>query len=241
MGNITTSAILLRYANYKDFDRMITLFSPEYGKLNIMARGCRRPKSALLNACELFSTGEYVLYQSKDLFLLNNATIHETFHPLRLDYAALTQGTYLLNLAEAALQPNQPAEDLFRLLIKTLHVLAYGQQDAATLLSLFLFHYANLLGYKPSLNNCVNCGSTIMPGEPLFFDIFAGGISCFKCNQTKKCSPLSGEHYEWLKQAVYTGPQNVQTLIGTPPFKLLQSYVEQRLEYQIKSSSTLSF
>ncbi len=240
MANITTAAILLRYANYKDFDRMITLFSPEHGKIDVLARGCRRPKSSLLNACELFSTGEYVLYQAKDRFILSNATIHETFHPLRLDYGALTQGTYLLNLAEGALQPGQPGEDLFRLLIKTLHVLAYGEHNPKNLISLFLFHYAGLLGYRPQLGRCVHCNKPIPPPPP-FFDLAEGGAVCASCNLNKKTDPLPEEDYHWLVKALKTGPQNAQDLPAPAPYELLKEYVEQRLDYPIKSSLTLQF
>lgn len=241
MGNITTAAILLRYANYKDYDRMITLFSPQYGKMDVLARGCRRPKSPFLNACELFSTGEYVLYQAKDRFILTNATIHETFHPLRLDYATLTQGSYLLDLTQAALEPLAPAPALFRLLIKTLHPLAYGQVDGKALLSLFLFHYVGLLGYRPSLNQCVCCEKPLGENDRLFFDYQNGGIVCENCSRQKKSSFLSKELYQWLLQAGKTGPQDVDGLLGDPPFELLQRYAETRLDFPIKSSTSLIF
>ena len=236
MPTITTAAILLRYANYKEFDRMVTLFSPSLGQLNVLARGCRRPKSPLLNACELFTTGEYVLYQSKDRYMMTSATIHESFYPLRLDYPAFTQGVYLLSLTDAAIQPAQPSPDLFRLLIKTLHPLAHGQVDAATILSLFLFHYAQLLGYKPRLNHCVSCGKVIDPSTPLFFDIVAGGVLC---NQHQKSLSITKEAYQWLKKAVVTGPQNVDQMPSPPPLRLLKNYVEYRLDHPLKASEQL--
>ena len=108
-----------------------------------------------------------------------------------MDYPAFTQGSYLLNLTEAAIQFQQPFEDLFRLLIKTLTPLAYGKYSSSSLLALFLFHYANLLGYKPRLVHCVYCEEKIKYTHPIFFDYVAGGVVCEKCNKQKKCPSLS--------------------------------------------------
>ena len=40
------TAIVLRYANYRDNDRMLTLFSPTKGRIEALARGCRKPRAA---------------------------------------------------------------------------------------------------------------------------------------------------------------------------------------------------
>lgn len=52
------TAIVLRYANYRDNDRMLTLFSPTKGRIEALARGCRKPRSPILNASELFALGD---------------------------------------------------------------------------------------------------------------------------------------------------------------------------------------
>ena len=57
------TAIVLRYANYRDNDRMLTLFSPTKGRIEALARGCRKPRSPILNASELFALGDFELYE----------------------------------------------------------------------------------------------------------------------------------------------------------------------------------
>ena len=52
MNQTSNTAIVLRYANYRENDRMLTLFSPTRGLVEAVARGCRRPKSKLLSASE---------------------------------------------------------------------------------------------------------------------------------------------------------------------------------------------
>ena len=62
MPVLTIPALVLRRADYSDYDRMVTLFSPEMGRVDAIARGCRRPKSPLVNAVEPFTSVEFQLY-----------------------------------------------------------------------------------------------------------------------------------------------------------------------------------
>lgn len=83
MRQTENTAIVLRYANYRDYDRMLTLLSPTRGKLEVLSRGCRRPKSPLLNASELFCPGDFQLYTKQERATLVSANLLETFYPLR--------------------------------------------------------------------------------------------------------------------------------------------------------------
>ena len=57
MPAIATPGIVLRFANYRDHDRMLTLLSPRLGRVDLLSRGCRRPKSPLMPASEWFVSG----------------------------------------------------------------------------------------------------------------------------------------------------------------------------------------
>ena len=70
MPVLTIPGLVLRRADYSDYDRMVTLFSPEMGRVDAIARGCRRPKSPLVNAVEPFTSGEFQLYQHRERFSL---------------------------------------------------------------------------------------------------------------------------------------------------------------------------
>ena len=75
MPAITTPGIVLRYANYRDHDRMLTLLSPRLGRVDLLSRGCRRPKSPLMPASELFVSGEFVLFEKNELRQLHGRTV----------------------------------------------------------------------------------------------------------------------------------------------------------------------
>ena len=94
MGLIVTPALVIRRADYSDYDRMVTLFTPDMGRIDAIARGCRRPKSPLVNAVELFTSGEYQLYERRDRYALEQCQISEDYYALRTDYDRLRHGAY---------------------------------------------------------------------------------------------------------------------------------------------------
>lgn len=254
------TAIVLRYVNYRDNDRMLTLFSPTRGKLEVMCRGCRRPKSPLLSASELFALGDFELYQKGDRLTITGFAMTEMFFPLRQDFDRLAVGTYLLNLCELAIQPGEAAQELFMLLLHTLSRLTFTNQDWRPLLAGFLLHFAACEGYQPQLEACTECGRILSPDEALFFDIRGGGLCCRACHEELLSReavalhgkpapafsvrhmhrPLAAAQLRWMQHAMRAGSAS---WLNTPekyaPLALLRSYVETRLDQPIRSAGML--
>lgn len=65
MNQLTTQAIVLARTNYGEADRILTLLTPQYGKLRLIAKGVRRSKSKLAGGIELFSVSELAFIKGK--------------------------------------------------------------------------------------------------------------------------------------------------------------------------------
>ncbi len=179
MAALSTPALVLRRADYSDYDRMVTLFSPRLGRIDAIARGCRRSKSPLLNACEPFTSGEFQLYQRGERFTLEQCQISESFFELRMDYDRLTHGVYWLKLLEAAVMPDVPMEDLFLITLRALAHLNYSQLPVELLTMAFEMHLMAQLGYAPRVDACMRCGRAI--DDDAHFDADRGGCVCMNC------------------------------------------------------------
>ncbi len=234
------TAIVLRFANYRDNDRMVTLLSPSRGRIDAMIRGCRKPNSHNLNAGELFALGDYMLHEADSRATVTSVRLIETFYPLRSDYARLTCGVYLLNLAEAAAEPEQEQRELFMLLVHTLSRLTFSDQPWKPLLAGFLLHFSACQGFRPRLNHCVHCGNPILEEGPVWFDAQEGGVCCRECKKEKSQVPLAPEQLRWMRDALKSGSASwVNTPSSCAPFPLLRDYVEQRMGRRIKSAAML--
>lgn len=263
MVQTENTAIVLRNVNYRDNDRMVTLLSPSRGRIDAIIRNCRKPRSHNLNAGELFALGDYMIYEASGRATVTSVQLIETFYPLRNDYDRFTCGVYLLNLAEAAAEPEQESRELFMLLLHTLSRLTFSDQEWKPLISGFLIHLANCEGFKPRLNHCVFCGEKLETG-PYFFSLREGGVCCAKCRNAgtyagkrkteenravsgadfrdmdRDCQPISQAQLSWMRQALRSGSASwVNTLEAHAPFSLLRSYVEERLGRRIRSGALL--
>ncbi|HRX08486.1 MAG TPA: DNA repair protein RecO [Candidatus Limiplasma sp.] len=239
MPSETLQGIVLRVANYRDRDRMLTLLTPDKGRVDVLSRGCRRPKSCLMSASENFVQGEFVVFRNQDRYTLTSCNIAESYYPVRLDAYRMTCGAYMLQLAQAAAHPEQEAETLYELLTASLHSLCYDQ-DASPLMIVnsFLLLFAADNGYRPRLNHCVYCQKEIAPTQSAYFDSIEGGICCRGCAKGALMR-LSADQLQWMRQTLKQGLGVPEIAEDKTLFEVLRRYVESRLEATIKSSKFL--
>lgn len=65
MKQLVTPAIILQRTDYGEADRILTLLTPTYGKLSLLAKGVRRIKSKLAGGIELFSVSEITFIKGR--------------------------------------------------------------------------------------------------------------------------------------------------------------------------------
>lgn len=235
MPSFTTQGIVLRHADYREHDRMLTLLSPTMGRVEALCRGCKRLGSPLLPASEFFALGEYELYSGKGHITVTNCSLQETFYPLRSDYERLKYATYLLSLAEAAAQPGDRAVELFTLLARSLSRLAYSQRDEKAVSAAFLLHFASISGYRPRLSHCVRCGKRMEDEKLRLFDPENGGPVCPACARSLDgCLPTSPAEIQWMREVLHLGIDQCSLPDADAPGFLLSRYVESRMEKPIR-------
>lgn len=172
--------IVTRYANYRESDRILSIFTIERGRVDAKARGCRRPQSPLVNVCQPFVFGQFEIFTGKERNTVNACEVKETFYPLREDYARFSAASVALRLAHDAAMENEPNEPLFSLLYHTLSFLAYGKADPRDLLCCYLVRFLNVTGYRPAITTCTQCGRDIRADAVVRF-LPRGGAACAAC------------------------------------------------------------
>jgi len=246
MAQIVTNAIVLRRADYRENDRMITLFSPTMGRIDALCRGCRRQKSPLMAASELFCTGEYVLYQTSERATVVSCAVTDTYYALRSDYERLSHGMYMLELCGAAVQPAQENERLFLLLLRSLAHLCYGEVDARRVTAVFLMGMTSLLGFRPQVGRCAKCGTPVLQNRVSDDTLIAafspeqGGVLCPGCSAGEQCR-LREKDVVYLQEIMRRGIRTLEDEGECPAqlFDALRSMAEGRLDTPIRSGRML--
>jgi len=244
MSNIKADGIVLRRVNYGENDRMVTLLTPVLGLVSVSARGSRKITSRNLTATELFATGEYLLYQKGERYTLTSFQLNESYYPIRTDVDRLSHGAYWLGLCEAVSQPGQDCGRLFKMLLLSLAVLAYGSLPPRGLTAVFLAQFSMLQGFAPMLDRCIVCGRE--PDQRMRFDVAGGGVRCAACGGGGLL--MTEGDLAWMREAQAQGAFALAGRRGLPEgdfqaveaaFAILRAHVEYRIEKHISSSRFL--
>jgi DNA repair protein RecO (recombination protein O) len=177
-------AIVVRTTDWSETSRIATLWTREFGKVRVLAKGGRRLKSNFEISLDLLTVCNIVFIRksSGGLDLLTEAQIVEQFPRLRTDIRALYAGYYVAELLSDWTQDYGPHPKLFddaRTALKD-----FGEPGKQLGLRLAEFELAMIqeLGYSPVLNACAGCGSPLDQTAPhQAFSPSLGGMICRAC------------------------------------------------------------
>ena len=237
MSSVITQGIVLRRTDWREHDRILTLLTPRHGRIDVLSRGCRRPKSPLMPASELFVNGEYTLFQNHEHYTLTGCSLEDTFYPLRMDPYRLTCASYMAALCAEGAQPGQEAVSLYALLLRSLYHLAYDQdKDALGVTTCFLLQFADACGYRPRLKYCTHCGALLNLEKGAVWDAGGGGLCCDGCAPAG-APRMSRDEIVWMSRTLRENEQNDTGTVRL--FEELRRYVELRMEKSVRVSRLL--
>ena len=184
MSTEKATAIVIRTSDWSETSRIATLWTREFGKVRVLAKGGRRLRSNFETALDLLTVCSIVLIRKNSgLDLLTEARVEERFPGLRLDLKALYVGYYLAELLGEGTQDHDPHPVLFDTTLKLLRSLHQRVEEPLTVASRFDLVWLRELGYRPQLETCVVCGSAELLNRAvrMSFSPTAGGVLCPVC------------------------------------------------------------
>ena len=151
--HMTTKALVLRSVDYKESDKILTLFTQEQGKLTVSARGCRKRGSAIAAGCQLLAWSEMVLYDFQGRWSVKEAAAERLFQGVRDDIARLALGCYFAEAAELLAVEGLPSPELLSLTLNSLHALdKLSDKPLSLVKAAFEWKAMALAGYEPLID-----------------------------------------------------------------------------------------
>ncbi|MDD5190387.1 MAG: DNA repair protein RecO [Dehalococcoidales bacterium] len=174
-----TSGIIIRKTKLGEADRILTVYTPELGKFDAVAKGVRRPKSKMAGHLELLTYSQLTLARGRSLDIITGSQTIESFLPLKNDLWLMSYGLYVIELVNQFTAIEVPDEDLFQLALTTLRQLCQSD-NRDLLLRYFEIQLLQHSGYRPQLRECVACHQVLQPVNNSF-SASNGGILCPSC------------------------------------------------------------
>ena len=168
---------MLRKVNLNEADRILTVLTPDFGKISVMAKGVRRLKSRFCGRLETLYHVELSCFRGNTLSHLNEAELISADPLYELD---LDQHRILFAIAEITdrLVPEADhAAEVYSLLLDTLAHL--GKTDKPeNLFHAFLIKLLTILGFMAPWDYCARSRRKLTAAEPLYLNPVEGCIVC---------------------------------------------------------------
>ena len=158
MGYVRTKGIVVREVNTGEADKVITIFSKNFGKISALAKGARRAKSKLSAGTQFLSYSDFVLFHGREMHMVNSCELIEPFYSISGDIIKLTYSAHLVDIINDVVQENQPSGRILQLFLNSLHMLAKTDKSPELIARIFEFRLLSIIGYAPFVRGCVICG-----------------------------------------------------------------------------------
>ena len=135
--------------NYSEADRILTVYSKHYGKLNLIAKGVRRLGSRKRGHIEVFSQIKFSAVRGFDIDILTEAELINPLKEIRHDLKKVAVAYFFMESVKRLIQNEEKNEELYFFLIKYLRDLSNNAKFLKELRERFVSELLVLLGYWP--------------------------------------------------------------------------------------------
>jgi DNA repair protein RecO (recombination protein O) len=180
---IVVSALLLRSSPMGEADAMVSLFTPELGRIEAFAPSARRPTKTKRLFLEPLHTLRVGLQEraGRDLPSVRSATVLAPRTGLLSSLDGMESAGQMLRWVRASLPTRQPEPEAWELLVGAFDELTQVSGPAVRTLAAFGLRFLSVLGYQLELSQCIRCGKVCPPERAAFLDPAAGGARCAAC------------------------------------------------------------
>ena len=198
---LAVKGLVLRVNETGADNRFLTVLTGERGIISVFFRGpgARKPK---MGSTEALCYSQFMLFQSRERYIVNSADLLELFFPLRQDIERLSLAQYFCQLLQVVVPEEEPAAEFLRLTLNTLHFLGKPKRSPAFLKALFELRSLSLAGFMPDLVGCAGCGC--FEKGRMFFSPKQGNLLCGECLEE-----LRGEGYLSLSPSALAAMRHI--------------------------------
>ena len=146
--SIFSEAVVLSSRPFSEADKLITVFSKDFGKLTLLARGVKRTKSRKRGALEVFNQIKFFAHKSKGLPVMTEVEVINNFTKVREVLKRVAVAYFLVEVVAQATREEEPNQDVYYLLVVSLDKLS-NEKKLKELRSEFSIKLAERLGFIP--------------------------------------------------------------------------------------------
>ena len=107
------------------------------------------------------------------------------FYNIRTDLDKIKYASHITKIIQDVTTENENNYKILQLYLNTLYMISETDKDMDFILSIFKIKLLCILGFKPKIEECTNCG---LKENLIAFSIKDNGVKCNECNTQDKSS-----------------------------------------------------
>lgn len=206
-----TQAIILGHLEYGEADRILKVFTFQKGKITAIAKGVRRIRSRKAGHLEPFTRVTLLLAKGRNMEIVTQAETVDNYPGLREDLQRLGYASYVVEVLDRFTYEEGQNIGIFRLLANTLKRLE-THPSPATVVHYYELRLLDLVGFRPQLFECVDCGKPIQ-AEDQYFSPLAGGVACPHCGKARpEAWPVSRDTLRYFRHLQRSNWEQIEAI-----------------------------
>lgn len=202
-SRFTTEALVIKEMSVGENDRLVTLFTRDYGIIRAFAAGAKSIKSKKGAATSLLTYGSFTILKKKETYKIYEATPVRLFFGVGSEIDVLSLAQYFCELCGVLVASGIPDGEFLRLILNSLHFLTKEKRYPPLIKAITELRAAALAGYMPNLVACGGCGK--FEDDIMYFDVRDGKLLCAECkSQTGGLIPLDRTILSAMRHIVYS-------------------------------------
>ena len=196
--SFASEALIIRRNDWRENDSRVVLYTKNFGKLSLVARGAKKMRSKIAGHIEPISLVDMMILRGRAFDYLGSAIIRRSYFNIKNDLNALYFVGAALALFDQLVKEEAQDLELFDFLISWLDLVedkfapTLDKDSGELLYNYFALRLFTILGYGPQLHHCLDCHQKIEP-QANYFNLRLGGLICSDCLKVNQLRYLPNE------------------------------------------------
>lgn len=174
-----TDGVVTKVSDAAGSDKFLNIITPNRGRIGVLVKGSRSPESKTASLSQLFTYGNFEIYEKNGMYWLRGGMVMDPFYSLSEDIARIAAATYMCEVSNELTDESDECEDILRLLLNSMYLLGKGKKKISLVKAVFELRAMALSGYSPDVSACKYCKAVI--ADNMYLDVLGGRIMCADC------------------------------------------------------------
>lgn len=174
---VTVTGFVLKSTDYKESDVILHIYTKDYGKISLIAKGIKKIKSKNASGCQTLTLSEFTFIPRKGLSTLIKATPITYYRHIKESIELEVYASYCCEFIYKFTQENEPNEELYNDFTKALDCLENGYYFTLVYI-LYNAMILKITGTSLLVDDCAYCNAT---KGIVGISYTGGGFVCQNC------------------------------------------------------------